>query len=138
MRVRGDTREALDLSDLLNDDYHPLLFYPSVDAIELDAHFMKQIKKPVLLIVPDGNWRQASKVHYRHQELKDVPRVKIGTPNLAEHHLRAETTEAGMSTLQAIACAIGVIEGPEAGASLMSLYEAKLKATLIGRGHLEA
>ncbi len=138
MRVRGDTREALDLTDLLGPEYHPLLFYPSDEAAELNAEYVKGITKPVLLIVPDGNWRQASKVHYRHQELKDVPRIKIATPNVSKYHLRAESSEEGMATLQAIAYAIGIIEGPEAQEKLMALYNAKLENTLIGRGHLEA
>ncbi len=82
MRVRGDNREALDLSDLLSDRYETLLFYPSDEAVDLNADFMKTITKPVQLIVPDGNWRQASKVHYRHPELKEIPRIKISTPNI--------------------------------------------------------
>lgn len=135
MRVRGATHEAVDLSDLLNPDYHPVLFYPSDEAIELDADLVEQITKPILLIVPDGNWRQASKVHYRHQELKGVPRVKISSPNIAKQHLRAESTENGMSTLQAVAMAITVIEGSQVGGQLEALYQAKLSATLVGRGH---
>lgn len=87
------------------------------------------------LIVPDGNWRQASKVHYRHHELKDVVRVKISTPNLAATHMRAETTEAGMATLEAIARALEIIEGVEVGKMLMEFYQKKLDGTLIGRGN---
>jgi hypothetical protein len=39
-----------------------------------------------------------------------------------------------MATLQAIACALGVIEGDLVKAQLMKLYHAKLEQTLIGRG----
>ena len=69
MHVRGEGKEKLDLSEILDPVYQPLLLYPSDDAVELDADFVASLKKPVLLIVPDGNWRQASKVHHRHQEL---------------------------------------------------------------------
>jgi DTW domain-containing protein YfiP len=134
VRIRGLTHETLDLSDLLTQDYRTYLFYPSDDALELDHELVTSSPLPIQLIVPDGNWRQASKVHYRHHELGQVPRVKISTPNLAAFHMRAETTEAGMATLEAIACALGVIEGEEVKRELMDFYQKKLEATLKGRG----
>jgi len=138
MRVRGEDTTPMDLSDLLSDRYRTLLFYPSAEALELNAEFMSLDPRPVQLIVPDGNWRQASKVHYRHKELSEIPRVMIRAPNLSRHHLRAETTAEGMATLQAIAEAMGVIEGSLARDQLMKLYEAKLQGTLIGRGQLKS
>jgi DTW domain-containing protein len=111
MRVRGQTRETLDLRDLLTPQYRTWLFYPSDDAVELDKELVVQDQKPIQLIVPDGTWRQASKVHFRHHELKDVKRVMISTPNISKFHLRAQHRQEGMATLQAIAHALGVIEG---------------------------
>ena len=134
MRVRGETREALDLSDLLTHRYRTFLFYPSVDAVELDHELVARDRTPIQLLVPDGSWRQASKVHFRHHELKDVPRVKIGALNTAKFNLRFQHRPEGMATLQAIAHALGVIEGDLVKAQLMKLYHAKLVRTLIGRG----
>ena len=110
------------------------MFYPSDDAVELDKELVAQDHKPIQLIVPDGTWRQASKVHYRHHELKDVKRVMISTPNISKFHLRAQHRQEGMATLQAIAHALGVIEGDLVKDQLMKLYHAKLEQTLIGRG----
>lgn len=139
MRIRGsEDREALDLSDLLIPSYRTFLFFPCDDAIELDQSLIDQSSLPIQLIVPDGNWRQASKVNTRHPELKDIPRVKISSVNSATAHLRAEHSDEGMSTLQAIARALEIIEGPEKIAPLMRLYDAKLKNTLIGRGKISA
>ena len=136
MRVRGETRETLDLSDLLTHRYRTFLFYPSVDAVELDNELVAQDRTPIQLIVPDGTWRQASKVQSRHHELKDVPRVKISTPDPSKFHLRAQHRPEGMATLQAIAHGLGVIEGDLVKAQLMKLYQAKLERTLLGRGQL--
>jgi DTW domain-containing protein YfiP len=60
--------------------------------------------------------------------------VKISAPNLAKFHLRAQHKPEGMATLQAIAHALGVIEGELVKARLMKLYDAKLERTLLGRG----
>jgi DTW domain-containing protein YfiP len=136
MRVRGEGRETLDLSDLLSPKYRTLLFYPSDNAVELDRQFVAEDPLPIQLIVPDGNWRQASKVHYRHHELSDIPRVKISTPNTTRLHMRTETTEAGMATLEAIAHALGIIEGVEVKDELLRFYQRKLEETLKGRGQL--
>lgn len=136
MRVRGKERTPLDLSDLLDPSYHTLLFYPSPDAVELGPQVLESIERPIQLIVPDGSWRQASKVHYRHPELANVPRVMISTPNNYPFFMRRETTEHGMATLQAVAKALGIIEGNDVRAQLLRVYEAKVEQTLRARGHL--
>ena len=102
--------------------------------MELDKELVAQDPKPIQLIVPDGSWRQASKVHFRHPELKDVKRVMISTPNISKVHLRAQHRREGMATLQAIAHGLGVIEGEVVKTQLMKLYHAKLEQTLLGRG----
>ncbi|MGE0631752.1 MAG: tRNA-uridine aminocarboxypropyltransferase [Pseudobdellovibrionaceae bacterium] len=134
MRVRGATQVQLDLSDLLDSSYRTLFFYPSDDAIPLTKEFVLSDPRPIQLIVPDGNWRQASKVQSRHPELRDVPRIKMAVADPSSQHMRAEHKEAGMATLQAIACALGEIEGEEVKNTLLSLYTLKLERTLKGRG----
>ena len=136
MRIRGEGREMLDLKDLLTPQYRTFLFYPSDDAVELDKELVAQDRRPIQLIVPDGTWRQARKIHSRHHELKDIPRVKISTPSNSVFQLRAQSRPEGMATLQAIAHGLGVIEGDLVGAQLMKLYHAKIERTLIGRGLL--
>lgn len=126
--------EKLDLSYLLNEKYESLLFFPADNATELTAEFVAKIKKPIQLLVPDGNWRQAAKVNTRHPEIAHIKRVMLKIPNTAKHHLRTEHNEFGMSTLEAIARAIGAIEGAESEKILLDLYNLKLAQTLKGRG----
>lgn len=134
LKIRGTGTTALDLGSLLTPNYRTVLFYPAPNAIELNQKFVAESDLPIQLLVPDGNWRQASKVHYRHPELAQIERVMISTPNLSTHHMRGETTEYGMATLQAIALALGIIEGAEVEKILSALYEKKLEQTLLGRG----
>ena len=136
IRVRGEGREVLDLHDLLTSHYRSVLFYPSPDAIELDRALVEQEDRPIQLIVPDGTWRQARKLHSRHPELKLVPRVKISATNHAIFQLRTQSRPEGMATLQAIAYGLGVIEGEWVRTQLMKLYHAKIARTLNGRGIL--
>lgn len=134
MVVRGYERVPLDFTRILREEYNSVLLYPAEDAIELTPEWMHLQTKPVQLIVPDGNWRQAGKVHYRYKELSALPRVKLKNPSTSKYLLRQETMMDGMATLEAIARAFTVLEGTEVGESLMALYSAKLRATLDGRG----
>ncbi len=135
MRIRGEKDKGpLDLSDLLVPNYRTVLFYPGEEAQELTTEFVKQSPLPIQLLVPDGNWRQASKVASRHSELQNIERIKISAKNTANQHLRAEHFDAGMSTLEAIAQALGIIEGAEVKDALLKLYLLKLTRTLKGRG----
>lgn len=135
MIVRGLGRQRVDLSALLDPTYETYLLFPSDTAVPLaDVRPLK----PVHLIVPDGNWRQASKLNTRHPELAAVPRVKIECGIPQKHHLRKEHFPEGLSTLQAIGEALRVLEGEAVGLKMLALYQAKLQATLVGRGLQEA
>ena len=134
VRVRGEQREALDLKDLLTAQYRSFLFYPSADAVELNEALVRQDSRPIQLLVPDGTWRQARKIHSRHPELRDLPRVKISTPNNSIFQLRTQSKPERMATLQAIAEGLGIIEGDAVRAQLMKLYQTKIERTLKARG----
>ena len=134
VHIRGESRETLDLSDLLSPNYRTLLFYPSADALELDRELVCLDSRPIQLIVPDGTWRQARKIHSRHPELRNIPRVKISAPNRGTFQLRAQSRPERMATLQAIACALRIIEGDLVAARLMKLYHARVDRTLRARG----
>lgn len=140
LRVRGQREQTLDLSDLVGGGYQSLLFFPSEDAVELTTEFIASRRaldpRPFQLIVPDGNWRQASKVASRHPELASLPRVKISDANTATKHLRVEHKAEGMSTLEAIARAFRILESEATGVALLELYQLKLVQTLKGRGEL--
>jgi len=125
----------LNLSDLLIPRFRSVVFFPSDSSIELTKDFVQESPLPIQLIVPDGNWRQASKVLCRHPELDELPRVKLSRPNEAKNHLRAEHFPEGLSTLEAIANALGIIEGPDVQSSLLKLYKAKLSQTMRARGY---
>ncbi len=102
--------------------------------MELNNELLARERAPIQLIVPDGSWRQASKVHYRHRELKDVQRVMIKAPDRSKFSLRRQHREEGMATLQAIAHALGIIEGDLVKDQLLRLYNAIVRETLRGRG----
>jgi DTW domain-containing protein YfiP len=133
--VRGLNQAPLNLSHLVRPDYDSFLLSPTTTAIELSEIDIQNRTKPIHLIVPDGNWRQASKVAVRHAELRTLPRVKLTRlpGEIPQTTIRKEHFADGMATLEAIAYALAHFEGAEVATRLLALYTAKLAATLEGR-----
>ena len=121
------------------EDAQPLLLFPHEDAVPLSDYAASS--RPVTLIVPDGTWRQASKVRKRVPGLADVPCVTLplGPPSL--YRLRAEAHETGLATVEAIARAMGIVEGPVVGPAVQAAIErvflAMVERTLWSRGEVE-
>jgi DTW domain-containing protein YfiP len=111
----------------------PLLLFPHEGAIPL-ADMRLEPGRPVTLFVPDGNWRQASKVRQRVPGLRDVPCVCLPAGEPSIYRLRAEAHEAGLSTIEAIGRAMGLLEGEPVRRALDRVFRAMVERTLWSRG----
>jgi DTW domain-containing protein YfiP len=118
-------------------DTQPLLLFPHEGSLPLTELAIP--RRPVTLIVPDGNWRQASKVRQRVPGLRDVPCVSLPPGAPSDYRLRTEAHEAGLATIEAIARAFGLLEGgagPRVQASLEFVFRAMVDRTLWSRGRV--
>lgn len=138
--VRGH-RDAQSENDPLPipDGTTPVLLYPAEDAVPLVDLAPKLGAQPITLIVPDGNWRQAFKVRNRVPGLRSVPCATLpaSTDKPSIYRLRAEAHAHGLATIEAIARALGVLEGPEVEAALEYPFRAMVERTLWARGELQ-
>ncbi len=99
--------------------HQPLYLFPSEDAHPLTKEYVQKIERPIQLIVPDSTWRIAKKFHKREPSLGAIPRVKM-TDNLEGiYTLRKSPVEGGVCTLEAIAKALEIIEGPHISRPLL-------------------
>jgi DTW domain-containing protein YfiP len=113
-----------------------ILLFPSPDAVELTPEWLARQPRPVTLVVADGSWSQAKKVPYRESGLAGIPNVKlpVGAPSC--YRLRRSPHVQNLSTLEAIARALGVIEGREVQVSLESLFLKMVERRLWSMGQL--
>ena len=114
----------------------PVLLYPSDDAVPL-ADFAAS-ERPITLLVPDGTWRQASKVKNRVPGLAELPCVSLPPGPTTVYRLRHETRDGGLATFEAIARAMGVLEGPDVRATMERVFLAMVERTLWSRGVMDA
>jgi DTW domain-containing protein len=134
VHVRGhaDRPRALRLAP---DGSLPVLLYPSEGARLLTE--FAEASRPLTLIVPDGNWRQASKVLSRVPELRDVPCVTLPPGPPSTYRLRAEAHGHGLATVEAIARALGILEGPKVQHAIEHVFRVMVERTLWARGAIE-
>jgi DTW domain-containing protein len=114
-------------------DTQPLLLFPHEDARPLES---LAIERPVTLVVPDGNWRQASKVRARVPGLRSVPCVTLGAAEPSRYRLRSEAHPHGLATMEAVARALGALEGPAVRQALEHVFDVMVERTLWLRGSL--
>lgn len=112
----------------------PLLLFPHPEATPLTAR--PAGARAVTLIVPDGNWRQASKVRNRVPGLRDIPCVTLPPDAPSIYQLRAEAHALGLATVEAIARAFGILEGPSVREALERVLRAMVERTLWARGQI--
>ncbi len=111
-----------------------LLLYPCDEAEPLAAHHLHT--GPVRLVVPDGNWRQAAKMTRRIEWMAKLPRVSLPEGEHTSYRLRFEPKAGGLATMEAIARAYGVLEGPAVQVALETIFHKMVDRTLFSRGLL--
>lgn len=114
-------------------NYTPLYLYPSDDATELTSDFINKIKTPVNLIIPDGSWRQAAKLHKREPLLKNIQRVKINLQEKSQYKLRKQKYDYGLCTYEAIVHALSIIEKQTPKHDLLNNLKVMVDANLRAR-----
>jgi len=111
----------------------PLFLYPNESAVELNDEFIRANPGPYHLIVPDGNWHQARKVHQREPLLKTIPTVKLRPGIMGEYELRKAPQPSYVSTFEAVAHALAVLESEKVRDELMTFFRIFVKSVLHSR-----
>lgn len=113
----------------------PLFLFPHEGATPLAE--LPRPDRPVTLLVPDGTWRQASKVRKRVPGLRDVACVFLPPGAASIYRLRTEAHEQGLATIEAIARAFGILEGRHVQEALEHVFRAMVERTLWSRGQCD-
>jgi DTW domain-containing protein YfiP len=114
----------------------PIVLFPGHGARPLTPEFVAALPSPPALVVPDGNWRQASRMVKRLPLLAGA--VKVALPTRAFEGVALRRNRPGrMSTYEAVVQALGVIEGEEVAGTLLDFYRRATDRMLLVRGKLK-
>jgi DTW domain-containing protein len=88
-----------------------LALFPGRGANPLCPAYLALLPRPLTLLVPDGNWNQAKNMMRRLPMLNQAHPVRLCGPSLGADCLRRNHLAGRMSTFEAIAQALGILEG---------------------------
>ena len=138
IHLRGQKGNPLEVEALIPPGSSPALLYPTEDALELNEGVAQSLPRPLTLIVPDGSWRQARKVSFREKAFKDIPKLKLPPGPPSTYRLRHSLFAENLSTFEAIARALGVLEGKNIQERLEELFLTMVERILWSRGSLNS
>ncbi|QSV46757.1 tRNA-uridine aminocarboxypropyltransferase [Geobacter benzoatilyticus] len=134
LRIHGERDSLLDLSDLAVPERRTLLLYPGDDVPVLTRELVERDPRPVTLVVPDGTWRQASRMGRRLPGLAHAEMVRLPEGLPTQWGVRREHHPQGLATFEAIARALGIIESPAVQTGLEELFRLMVQRTLEAGG----
>ena len=122
-----------DLPALLNPPgYEARLLFPGDEAQPMQAY--RATDQPLLLVVPDGTWRKARKLLHLNPLLAALPRVTLADGGVSRYRLRKAPGPGALSTVEAIAQALQVLEAPARFEPLLKPFEALIEGQIAAMG----
>ncbi|MFW3897369.1 tRNA-uridine aminocarboxypropyltransferase [Pseudomonas bharatica] len=124
-----------DLSELIaTPGYRPGLLFPGDGAEALAAYSGAVDERPWLLIVPDGTWRKARKLLYLNPLLQGLSRVTLAEVQPSRYRLRKAPEAGALSTVEAVAQALNVLEGAGRFDKLLRPFEVLIEGQIAAMG----
>lgn len=127
-----ETLEAALQSD--GADAEPVLLFPHPSATPLAARAPSE--RPLSLVVPDGTWAQTVRARRRVRALAEMRCVSLPDAAAPVGRLRSSPGPGRLATLEAVAAALGILEGPAVGEALMRVYRIMTERTLWTNGRI--
>ncbi len=89
--------------------------------------------RPRRIVVLDATWHLARRLFARTPALQSLPRLALPAPASTRERLRDQRRADGMSTIEAVASAVSILEGAETAEPLARLYDEVVRRTMILR-----
>ncbi len=116
------------VQELLSDPARPaVLLYPGAGAEDIVA---RTPEGPVTLVVIDGTWWQAQKLFKKNPGLSRLPRYALEPASPSRYRIRREPAAHCVSTIEAIALALGALEGNDDARALLRPFDAMVEHQL--------
>ncbi len=114
----------------------PVVLFPGCGAKPLTSELIADLPSPPVLVVPDGNWKQASRMVKRLPLLAGAVKVSLPDRAFEGPALRRNRSGHHMSTYEAVVQTLAVLEGEEVAAPLLDFYRRATDRMLFSRGKI--
>lgn len=136
LRLHGVKDRPVELGDL--DPKATFVLFPGRGAKPLTPEYAQTMPRPATILVPDGNWTQTSHMMKRLPLLARLPKIELAGPLPGVNRARRNVFPDRMSTFEAIAQAVGALEGDEVEDILTDFLRRAVDRKLMLRGKLSA
>ena len=135
--LRGIEGQEIDWTKIINNDEQTYLLYPSPKSFEATKiNMASPQKEKIHIIVPDGSWRQASKVYKREKALANIPCIKLPERNYRSNYfLRKSPKENYLCTYEAMSKVVEEIESCDFSKTMDKNLEKLVHVSFRNRKH---
>lgn len=89
----------------------------------------RETTPPARIVIIDATWQQARRLYSTIPALRLLPRMVLPAPIRCRERLRKQHRSEGMSTIEAAAAAVALLEGDEVARPLEELYNEVVRRT---------
>ena len=113
-----------------------LVLFPGHGSVELNEKFLTKVSRPIRLLIPDGNWNQASSMVKREPLMKNAVKIHLPAGTKAKYRIRSQEDPSKLCTLEAVIRALGVIEGRKVEKQLDDFFRIWIYRSLYIKGRI--
>ncbi len=106
-----------------------LLLFPQDEARTLQPS--DAVQDDTVLIVPDGTWAQARRMVRRDPLVQGAEPVSLPVGNPSRYRLRKGAGEGALCTYEAVARALGILEGPDVQRAMEAVFDRFVREMLL-------
>ena len=125
------------LQGIVESGRRAVLLFPGHGAQVLTPQWLEGQSEPLTLVVPDATWRVARRTMRKSAILRRMQPVVLPPGPPARWYLRRPPEPGVISTLEAIARAMGVLEGQHVEQALMKVLRMMVQRHMWSKGLLE-
>ncbi len=127
---RGNIGTQIPVDDYLSEEFDYLYLFPTEDSRPIDEF---KSDRPIHLVVPDGSWSKAKKIHKRERIFKCMPKYHLRDVGLSNYHLRKSPGEDYLCTYEAIAHALASLGEVDTKSQMLDFFDTFVQRVLASR-----
>jgi DTW domain-containing protein len=130
--ARWLVRDGRELEPAAVEGAGAFVLFPADGALSLDEARAAGVRA---LLVPDGTWQQAGRIARRDPRCAGLPCLRVDAARPSAYGLRRNARPDGLCTLEAVAEAMRVLEGPAVADAMHAAFAAwRARAERVRRG----
>jgi DTW domain-containing protein YfiP len=128
---RGNMDQPIPKAPFSEENVDYLYLFPTEDSLPVTE--FKASSKPIHLVVPDGSWSKAKKIHKREDLFREMPKYHLTDVGESNYKLRKSPGENYLCTYEAIAHALSQLGQEQVKSDMLEFFDVFVQRVLMSR-----